>query len=145
MQLQFLYLNEREVNYCTNLCNKYLFIIKQIMFALTEQKSRIVEKPNAFPLIVTPSLSYISMRDVTFGFDWFKKLKILFILDSYLPDNPPILDGLSFDVPSGKKIALVGGSGSGKSTIVRLLYRLYDAQRGKIMINGFVFDQKFLL
>ena len=53
-----------------------------------------------------------------------------------MPDQPPILNGISFDVPSGKKVALVGGSGSGKSTIVRLLYRLYDAQSGSVAING---------
>jgi ATP-binding cassette subfamily B (MDR/TAP) protein 7 len=91
------------------------------MFALTEQKSRIVEKPNALPLVVTPAQSYISFRNITFG---------------YVPNKPPILNGLSFDVPSGKKVALVGGSGSGKSTIIRLLYRLYNPESGQIFINN---------
>lgn len=53
-----------------------------------------------------------------------------------MSDKSPILNGISFEVASGKKVALVGGSGSGKSTIVRLLYRLYDAQQGGISING---------
>lgn len=44
---------------------------------------------------------------------------------------------MSFNVPSGQKVAIVGGSGSGKSTIVRLLYRLYDVKSGgNISING---------
>lgn len=55
---------------------------------------------------------------------------------SYVPGQEPILKGLSFEVPSGKKAALVGGSGSGKSTVVRLLYRLYDADSGAILVNG---------
>ena len=50
--------------------------------------------------------------------------------------DQPILNGLTFEVEAGKKVALVGGSGSGKSTIVRLLYRFFDPQRGRILING---------
>ena len=53
----------------------------------------------------------------------------------YTKDNL-ILKGLSFEVPAGKKVALVGGSGSGKSTIVRLLYRFQDPLQGRILING---------
>ncbi|KAG8183486.1 hypothetical protein JTE90_001052 [Oedothorax gibbosus] len=47
-----------------------------------------------------------------------------------------ILSDLSFRVPAGKKIALVGGSGSGKSTIVRLMYKFFEPQKGKISIGG---------
>ncbi|KAF8774247.1 iron-sulfur clusters transporter ABCB7, mitochondrial-like [Argiope bruennichi] len=47
-----------------------------------------------------------------------------------------ILKDLSFRVPAGKKIALVGGSGSGKSTIVRLMYKFFEPQKGKIYIGG---------
>jgi len=74
----------------------------QTMFSLLSLKSKIVEKPNAVPLVTTPLDSTISFKDVTF---------------SYEPTQAPILNKLSFDVPSGKKVAIVGGSGSGKSTI----------------------------
>ncbi len=47
-----------------------------------------------------------------------------------------LFEDLSFEVPSGKKVAIVGGSGTGKSTIVRLLYRFYDPQDGRILVNG---------
>ena len=48
----------------------------------------------------------------------------------------PILNNLSFTVPHGKRVAIVGGSGSGKSTIIRLLYRFFECDSGKITIEG---------
>jgi len=53
-------------------------------------------------------------------------------------DNPSdaIFDGLDLTISGGSKIALVGHSGSGKSTIIKLLLRLYDIQSGQIMIDG---------
>ena len=53
----------------------------------------------------------------------------------YVPGKP-ILDNLSFTVPHGKRVAIVGGSGSGKSTIIRLLYRFFECNSGKISIGG---------
>jgi len=47
----------------------------------------------------------------------------------------PLLDDISFSVPPGKSVALVGHSGSGKSTIFRLLCRFYDPQAGKIYVD----------
>jgi ATP-binding cassette, subfamily B, multidrug efflux pump len=52
------------------------------------------------------------------------------------PDGLPVLRGLSFRVSPGEKIALVGSTGAGKSTIVRLLLRLYDPQSGAVRIDG---------
>lgn len=51
-------------------------------------------------------------------------------------ERRPILKGISFTVPAGKSIAVVGATGSGKSTIARLLYRFYDVKEGAILING---------
>ena len=48
----------------------------------------------------------------------------------------PVLKGLSFDVKAGEKIALVGYSGAGKSTIIQLLMRFYDYDKGQISIDG---------
>ncbi len=48
-----------------------------------------------------------------------------------------ILDTLSFTIPTGKTVALVGPTGSGKSTITRLLFRLYDPTAGSIQFNGY--------
>jgi ATP-binding cassette, subfamily B, bacterial len=54
----------------------------------------------------------------------------------YQNTNSPIYDGLSVHIRAGEKIALVGMSGSGKSTFVKLLQRLYDIQGGQIRIDG---------
>ena len=50
--------------------------------------------------------------------------------------NPLILDGISFELKQGETVALVGSSGSGKTTITRLLQRFYDPKEGIIQING---------
>ena len=50
--------------------------------------------------------------------------------------NIPLFESLSFSIPNGKKVAFVGSSGSGKSTIVKLLLRMYDYNEGSIVIGG---------
>lgn len=93
----------------------------QAMFGLLKLKSSVVDRPNAMPLVISPKDAFISFKDVHFAYD---------------EAAPKILNGLTFDVPTAQKIALVGGSGSGKSTIVRLLYRFFDPLQGAIYING---------
>lgn len=53
----------------------------------------------------------------------------------YQPERP-ILKNISFKVPAGHSVAIVGSSGAGKSTISRLLFRFYDAQSGQILLDG---------
>jgi len=55
---------------------------------------------------------------------------------SYSSDEDSVLEGLSFKVKPGEKIALIGPSGGGKSTIVKLLLRMFDLDGGKILIDG---------
>lgn len=52
-------------------------------------------------------------------------------------DDQPIIDDVSFKIPAGKKVAIVGGSGSGKSTILKLIGRFYDAKKGEILVGGY--------
>ncbi|MEL6607265.1 MAG: ABC transporter ATP-binding protein, partial [Pseudomonadota bacterium] len=46
------------------------------------------------------------------------------------------LESVSFDIPAGQKVGLVGRSGAGKSTLVKLLLRFYDAEQGRVLIDG---------
>jgi ABC-type bacteriocin/lantibiotic exporter with double-glycine peptidase domain len=54
----------------------------------------------------------------------------------YGPTSPPVLDGLSFRVRRGEKVALVGASGSGKSTVARILLGLFTPTSGRVLLDG---------
>ena len=55
---------------------------------------------------------------------------------SYGPDAPPTLVDIDLDVPAGRTIALIGLTGSGKSTLTQLIPRFYDATSGRVLIDG---------
>ncbi|KAL1487296.1 hypothetical protein MTO96_008080 [Rhipicephalus appendiculatus] len=99
---------------------KQSLIDMQTMFVLMKLKSPIQSKPGAPLLVVTPTTATVDFENVTFGY----------------VKGQPILRDLSFSIPAGKKVALVGGSGTGKSTVIRLLYRFFDPSDGRILING---------
>ena len=88
------------------------------MFRLLDQNPEIEDAPGSHHLVVTGPV--VRFEDVVFHYD---------------PDRP-ILKGVSFEVPAGKTIAIVGPTGAGKSTISRLLYRFYDVTGGRITIDG---------
>ncbi|MBL9047576.1 MAG: ABC transporter ATP-binding protein/permease, partial [Tabrizicola sp.] len=88
------------------------------MFALLGQPAEVVDAPNAPALAVQGG--EIRFDEVRFNYEAERE----------------ILKGISFHVGPGERIALVGTSGSGKSTIGRLLFRFYDIQGGKIRIDG---------
>ncbi len=83
-----------------------------------ESSPEILEKPN--PISAKSIKGEVEFENVSFG---------------YTPSNR-VLKHLSFKVPSGKKIAIIGTTGSGKSTIINLIPRFYDVSEGSIKIDN---------
>jgi len=88
------------------------------MFGLLEQPTEVTDKPGARALDVTGGR--VTLENVSFGYD---------------PDRQ-ILQGVSIEAKPGETVAIVGSTGSGKSTIGRLLFRFYDVQGGALKIDG---------
>ncbi|MGH6968252.1 MAG: ABCB family ABC transporter ATP-binding protein/permease, partial [Stellaceae bacterium] len=88
------------------------------MVRLLGVKAEIVDKPGAPVLAV--ARGEIVFDRVSFAYD----------------PRRPILDDVSFRVPPGHTLAIVGSSGAGKSTVARLLFRFYDVGRGAIRVDG---------
>lgn len=86
-------------------------------FEMMEIEPEITDQENAKPLRVNQG--EIAYKDVTFGYD-----------------KTPVLNKLNFTVKPDTKVALVGESGEGKTTITNLLMRLYEPQSGTILIDG---------
>ncbi|KDO31157.1 hypothetical protein SPRG_04297 [Saprolegnia parasitica CBS 223.65] len=90
----------------------------EAMFALRAVQPKILPGASMFENLTSPK--EITFENVHFAYR----------------EDRPILNGTSFGVVAGKTTAIVGSSGSGKSTILRLLYRFYDVQSGTIRIDG---------
>jgi ABC-type transport system involved in Fe-S cluster assembly fused permease/ATPase subunit len=89
------------------------------MFTLMEKEREIADEPGAQPLRIEGSPA-VRFENVSFAYE----------------PTRPILHGVSFEIPPGKTVAVVGSSGAGKSTLARLLFRFYDVQQGRITIAG---------
>lgn len=92
----------------------------ETMFELQKVKVGIESKPHAIPLSLKEAGGVIKFENVTFG---------------YVKERP-ILKDCTFTLQPGRKVAIVGRSGSGKSTVLRLLFRFYDVEKGRITIDG---------
>jgi ATP-binding cassette, subfamily B, heavy metal transporter len=93
------------------------------MFALLRVRREIADKPDAKALtahLSEGSAGEVVFENVSFGYQ----------------SNRMILKGVDFKVPAGGKLAIVGSTGAGKSTINRLLFRFYDVTGGRILIDG---------
>ena len=88
------------------------------VFEVIETEPTVCDKEGAEEL--PPIEGDVSFRDVTFGYE----------------PSHPVLDHVSFDVPKGKTVALVGPTGAGKTTVVSLISRFYDVGAGTITIDG---------
>ena len=92
----------------------------QRVFEMLDEVPEITERPDARPLVAPAGR--VELRDVAFAYA--------------TADGTPVIDGLSMEVAPGETVAVVGRTGSGKSTIARLLPRFYDVDRGSVRIDG---------
>jgi ATP-binding cassette subfamily B protein len=90
----------------------------EAMFKLLRVSADVKDAPGAVPLV--PGSGDVAFDSVSFAYD----------------ARRTILHDVSFTVPAGKRVAIVGASGAGKSTISRLLFRFYDVGSGAIRIDG---------
>ncbi|CAH8638097.1 unnamed protein product [Schistosoma rodhaini] len=97
------------------------------MFGLLELVPTVRSLPNAPNIHIDRFNSSIEFRDVKFTY---------YSKDPLLKPGKFLYDGLSFKVEPGQCVAIVGESGTGKSTIVRLVYRFFDVSGGSVLVGG---------
>ena len=110
---------------CTTMMNRIMFASEQLM-AAKSAITRIEEVLKEQPLeegkkVEQPKDASVSFKNVSF---------------SYPGTDEKVLDHITFDIPSGKTVALVGASGSGKSTAAKLIPRFYDVSEGSVLVGG---------
>jgi ATP-binding cassette subfamily B protein len=90
----------------------------QRIFEVLDAAPEVRERQDARAL--PPGGGEVRLEGVRFGYD---------------PERP-VLDGLDLVVPAGRTVALIGGTGSGKTTLTQLIPRFYDVQRGRVLLDG---------
>jgi ATP-binding cassette subfamily B protein len=97
---------------------KHSLIDMDKMFQLLNESREVQDAPGALPIRI--SAGAVRFDGVAFSYEADRK----------------ILSDVSFEIPAGQIVAVVGSSGAGKSTLSRLLFRFYDVQAGRILIDG---------
>ena len=89
------------------------------IFEVLDAEPDIRDAPGAAPMPAGDGA--IRLEDVSFAYD---------------PDGAPVLDGIDLDIPAGRAVALIGPTGSGKTSLAQLIPRYYDATGGRVAIDG---------
>ncbi|MEM8642735.1 MAG: ABC transporter ATP-binding protein [Cyanobacteria bacterium P01_G01_bin.54] len=107
------------------------FTMIQSGFTAVERITELLDKPIEIRDSEQRDLSSYSLQSAELP----GEIQFETVTFGYKPDEP-VLRGLNFTIKPGEKVALVGPTGAGKSSIIRLLCRLYDPAEGKILIDG---------
>ncbi|CEM13188.1 unnamed protein product [Vitrella brassicaformis CCMP3155] len=105
------------------------------MFRLLNSEPAVADRPDALPLLISrpheDPLSFTSPRRKKGASIEFDNVSF-----TYPNSTRTIVNNLSLKIREGEKVAIVGGSGGGKSTLLKLLTRLYEPTAGRVLING---------
>ncbi|MQA30236.1 MAG: ATP-binding cassette domain-containing protein, partial [Luteitalea sp.] len=109
------------------------FNVLQSAMASSERIFKLLDEPVAVESPAQPAVRPPASRRGRIVFD-----HVWFAYNQARPDGEPdwVLKDVSFDVEPGQRIGIVGATGSGKTTLISLLLRFYDVQRGRITIDG---------
>ncbi len=88
------------------------------IFEILDEPEEVFDRDDAVPL--PPGPGHVVFEDVSFGYE----------------KNRPVLEDVALDVPAGRTIALIGPTGSGKTTLATLVPRFYDVTDGRVVVDG---------
>lgn len=118
---------------CLSYANQYTKPFNEITGVVTELQTATAAATRVFDLLETPDQpSDDRLPDLT---DVNGNIEIKDVYFSYVKENP-LIQGFSLSVKSGQKIAIVGPTGCGKTTLINLLMRFYDVDSGEIAVEG---------
>ena len=118
---------------CLSYANQYTKPFNEITGVVTELQTATAAATRVFDLLETPDQpSDDRLPDLT---DVNGNIEIKDVYFSYVKENP-LIQGFSLSVKSGQKIAIVGPTGCGKTTLINLLLRFYDVDSGEIAVEG---------
>ena len=109
------------------------------VFALLDSKSRVVDRPEVAS-VPKRARGDIRFEDVHFGYDPLDTLEqdgaAPVVLDAGPDEKKSVLKGMDFHVRPGERVAIVGSTGAGKTTVISLLLRFYDVDSGRVLVDG---------
>jgi ATP-binding cassette subfamily B protein len=104
------------------------------IFQLLDRSPRLTEPPGAPDL--PPGNGHVELRGVTLRYDSDQEMKAVDTAPNARSSAREVLSGIDLDIPAGRTIALVGATGSGKTSLVSLISRLYDVSGGQVLLDG---------